>query len=73
MRRLVLLRNAGHPVTTAVFPDAEHGLYEFEKGPDGERLSTRQPDGYFDMMRDFINAKVLASGYGNAEMSDGQP
>jgi pimeloyl-ACP methyl ester carboxylesterase len=69
MRRLTALRNAGRPITTAVFPDADHGVYLFETLPDGERVSTRQPEGYFAMMRDFIKGKSRAPRYGNAEIS----
>jgi uncharacterized protein len=69
IRRLAALRNAGRPITTAVFPDADHGMYEFETLPDGERVSTRQPEGYFLMMNDFIKGKFQASSYGSAEIS----
>jgi pimeloyl-ACP methyl ester carboxylesterase len=69
VRRLAKLRNAGRPITTAVFAEADHGMYEFETLPDGERVSTRQPDGYFQMMRDFIQGKHPASSYGSAQIS----
>jgi pimeloyl-ACP methyl ester carboxylesterase len=68
VRRLAALRDAGRPITTAVFPDADHGMYEFETLPDGERLSTRQPEGYFPLMRDFIEGAPQLSGYGSAEI-----
>lgn len=54
LRRLTALKNAGRPITTVVFPNADHGMYEFDTAPDGERLSTRQPENYFAMMADFI-------------------
>jgi pimeloyl-ACP methyl ester carboxylesterase len=57
VRRLAALRKAGRPITTVVFPDADHGMYEFETLPNGERVSTRQPEGYFALMRDFIKGK----------------
>jgi hypothetical protein len=69
IRRLAALQNAGRPITTAVFADADHGMHEFETLPDGERVSTRQPEGYFLMMRDFIKGKLQASSYGAAEIS----
>ena len=69
IRRLDALRNAGRPIATAVFADADHGMYEFETLPDGERVSTRQPEGYFALMRDFMKGKLQASGYGRAEVS----
>ena len=68
LRRLDALSKAGRPITAAVFPGADHGMYEFETQADGERVSTRQPDGYVQMMKDFIEGKPRAAGYGNAEM-----
>lgn len=53
-RRLSTLARAGRPIHAVLFPHAEHGMYEFELAPNGERLSTRQPAGYFAMMRDYI-------------------
>jgi pimeloyl-ACP methyl ester carboxylesterase len=54
IRRLAALRKSGRPITTVVFPNADHGIYEFETLPNGERVSTRQPENYFPLMRDFI-------------------
>lgn len=63
-RRLTALARAGRPITTAVFPDTDHGIYEYEIGPDGERVSTRAPAGYFAMMRDFIRDGRIDGEYG---------
>ena len=64
--RLLRLSCAGRPIRLVVFPNAEHGMYEYETAPSGERLSTRQPGGYFGLMRDFIlnggRAQLKASG-----------
>ena len=57
-RRLGELRKAGRPIRTVVFPNAEHGIYEFETRADGERDDTRQPEDYFVLMRDFIRGKA---------------
>jgi pimeloyl-ACP methyl ester carboxylesterase len=54
IQRLRSLQKTGHPITLAVFPHAEHGIYEFVTKPDGTREDTRNPQGYFAMMRDFI-------------------
>lgn len=54
LRRLEELKRTGHPITTAVFPQADHGMYEFEIDKEGERVSTRQPKGYLQMMVNFI-------------------
>ena len=70
LRRLSYLRSNGHPITVAVFPDADHGIYEFETDKDGTRVSTRQPDGYITMMRDFILEGRLKSKYGTAQVEN---
>ncbi|HEX3917098.1 MAG TPA: hypothetical protein VHW60_07135 [Caulobacteraceae bacterium] len=72
-RRLRGLAAAGQPISVAVFPHAEHGIYEYETQPDGSRLSTRQPDGYFAMMRDFILHGRLAPAYGAAMLTRAPP
>ncbi|GAB2541839.1 alpha/beta hydrolase family protein [Rhodanobacter koreensis] len=53
-RRLRALQAKDKPITVAVFPHTEHGIYEYETTADGERVDTRNPEGYFAMMRDFI-------------------
>jgi uncharacterized protein len=68
-RRLRALNAAGQPIAVAVFPRADHGIYEYETAADGERLSTRQPDGYFRLMRDFIIGEALDPQYGTATLT----
>lgn len=69
-RRLAALQSTGRPITTAAFCDADHGIYEFETLADGERVSTRQPEGYFRLMRDFIKGNLQAiPSYGSVEIS----
>ncbi len=65
-RRLRALTAVGHAISVAVFPHAEHGIYEYESAADGSRLSTRQPDGYLRMMEDFIRHGSLEPAYGTA-------
>jgi hypothetical protein len=64
------LKTTGRPITTAVYPLADHGIYEYETRPDGERVSTRNPEGYFQMMRDYIVHGRLDGDYGAARISD---
>jgi dienelactone hydrolase len=71
-RRLRMLAARGRPISVAIFPRAEHGLYEYEERPDGERLSTRQPEGYFRIMRDFILRRPLTGDYG-ADLTIARP
>jgi len=62
--RLKALSASGSPITTAIFPGAEHVMYEYEVAPDGTRVWTRQPEGYFCMMVDFIRHGRLHGSYG---------
>ena len=68
VRRLRALAVAGKPIVTAVFPHTDHGIYEYETKADGTRVSTRNPDGYFTMMRDFIRTGRLGERYGELEV-----
>ena len=68
-KRLTMLASNGAPITTAIFPGAEHGIYEYETAADGTRLSTRQPDGYFTMMCDFIRDGRVHPEYGRVRPS----
>ena len=68
-RRLAQLRLAGHPISTAVWPHAEHGIYEYETSADGERLSLRQPEGYLALLADFARGAPLKSAYGSAALA----
>jgi uncharacterized protein len=66
IKRLNKLQETGHQITVAVFPHAEHGIYEFETASDGTREDTRNSGGYFRMMRDYILDGKLHDNYGDA-------
>jgi len=68
-RRLAGLAAAGRPIVTAMFPHAEHGIFEYETSADGTRLSTRNSAGYFYMMRDYIRTGELHGRYGSSVIS----
>jgi pimeloyl-ACP methyl ester carboxylesterase len=70
-RRIKSLIGEGHPFTLAVYPGAEHGMTEFEIGPDGERVSTRYAPDYFAMMRDFARDGRLQDAYGKSTITRG--
>lgn len=53
-----------------MFPNAEHGMWEFVVAPDGTRVSTRQPEGYFRMLVDFARDGRLLGAYGADLISD---
>jgi pimeloyl-ACP methyl ester carboxylesterase len=66
VHRLRALAAEGKPIVTAVFPHTDHGIYEYETKADGTRMSTRNPDGYFVMMLDFIRTGRLGKSYGTS-------
>jgi uncharacterized protein len=68
-RRLKGLIASGHPITLALYPDAEHGMTQFEIGKDGKRISTRYPRGYFRMLADFARSGRLPGDYGKAQIT----
>ncbi|HEY2685984.1 MAG TPA: hypothetical protein VGI93_20915 [Steroidobacteraceae bacterium] len=68
-RQLRNLQSHGKLINIAVFPHTEHGIYEYEVTPEGERVDTRNPDGYFKMMCDFIKSGRTQSAYGNVTVT----
>lgn len=69
LRRLARLQSQGRPIRTAVFPNTDHGIYEFETDANGERVDIRQPDGYLRLMKDFMTSGVIGERYGSALIS----
>jgi len=55
LRRLTRLQAAGRPITTAVFAGTDHGIYQYERTADGDLVSTRHPEGYLQLVADFIH------------------
>ena len=52
------LESGGAPIEVAVFPDAEHGMIAVERGPEGRTLAGRTAEGYFELLFDWIGARV---------------
>ena len=50
---------------------AANAMTLFEKTPEGDRLSTRYPDGYFRLIRDFAAHGRVTGNYGDAQISGG--
>ena len=69
LRRLAELQSEGRPIVTAVFPDTDHGIIEFEEH-DGERTYTRYAEGYYPMMVEWIRSGTVTGPYGRAMISD---
>ncbi|KAI1694044.1 hypothetical protein Ddc_22404 [Ditylenchus destructor] len=60
------LMSQGMDYTLAVYPKTDHGMVQFEVDADGKRVSTRFPEGYFRMMRDFMRDGRIGASYGDA-------
>jgi uncharacterized protein len=67
LRRLTSLQANGLPITTALFPHAEHGMTEFELKPDGSRVSTRYSAGYMRLTLDYAKG-LLHVPYGASQI-----
>lgn len=68
-RRIKALIADGRPIILAVFPEAEHGMTEFETKDDGSRVSTRYTPGYFRLLIDYAKGDKLAAAYGDADIT----
>ncbi len=63
---LLGLAQGGQPVDVYLFPDTDHGMFEFTTDADGERHSTRITEGYLKLLGDWIKGDV-SDAYGRAE------
>lgn len=66
-RRLGDLVDVGKPIDIAIFPNTDHGIYEFTEDADGTRHITRHPEGYFRLLGDWIKGTLHAP-YGPAQL-----
>jgi pimeloyl-ACP methyl ester carboxylesterase len=63
---LLGLVQAGKPIDVYLFPNTDHGIYEFTTNADGSRTVTRIADGYLKLLGDWIKRDVRGA-YGRAE------
>jgi hypothetical protein len=63
---LLGLAKAGKPVDVYLFPDTDHGMFEFTTAADGSRSVTRITDGYLKLLGDWIKGNARGA-YGRAE------
>ncbi len=57
LQALNLLKKENPMLQTYIFPDTDHGMYEFNELPDGSRKNLRVTDGYFRLIAEWINRK----------------
>ncbi len=65
--RLAELQQQGMPIITALFPNTDHGMVEFDIAADGSRRYTRFADGYFRLIADNMKGTVTPP-YGKATL-----
>ncbi|MEM8921117.1 MAG: alpha/beta hydrolase, partial [Pseudomonadota bacterium] len=58
LARLETVRSEGRDLRIRVFPKTDHGIWEFDQGPDGSRRNTRISEGYFDLMADWAKGDL---------------
>jgi uncharacterized protein len=63
---LLGLAKAGKPIDVYLFPQTDHGMFEFTTGPDGERSVTRITDGYLKLLGDWVKRDVRGA-YGRGQ------
>ena len=53
------LKAAGNPIDLEIFPNADHGILEFEE-KDGRRVFTRYAPGYFELESEWVRRQAGA-------------
>jgi dienelactone hydrolase len=66
--RLTMLAGQGRPITLLQYPDADHGIIQFERGPDGSRAETRYSEGYIQAVLDWAAHGALRHDLGRGEV-----
>ena len=66
--RLTGLAAEGRPITVLQYPDADHGIIQFETGANGERIETRYSDGYIQAVIDWAASSRLDHTLGRGEV-----
>lgn len=65
LERLNALKAEGKDITIFMFPDTDHGMWEFRQAADGSRDYTRVTDGFYELMADWAKGG-LEPPYGNS-------
>lgn len=61
LERLQILRGEGKDITIYMFPETDHGMWEYEQATDGTRNYTRVTDRYYDLLADWANGDLDVS------------
>jgi pimeloyl-ACP methyl ester carboxylesterase len=63
---LLGLAKEGKPIDVYLFPDTDHGMFEFTTTADGSRKMTRITEGYLKLLGDWIKGRASGT-FGRAE------
>ncbi|MEM7280823.1 MAG: alpha/beta fold hydrolase [Pseudomonadota bacterium] len=58
LSRLQTLRKDGKDISVFVFPNTDHGMWEYEQMPDGTRRYVRVTNRYYDLMADWAKGAL---------------
>ncbi len=65
LKSLRMLRKFNSKLDVYIFPNTDHGMYEYSEMPDGSRNNIRITNGYFRLITEWVNEKEsLYSGNG---------
>jgi pimeloyl-ACP methyl ester carboxylesterase len=70
---LLTLIDDGRPIDLYMFPDTDHGMFEYETLPDGSRRVTRITDGYLRLLADWIRGTPQGSYGRGMQLGDEKP
>ncbi len=62
----------GKKIDVYLFPDTDHGMFEFRANADGSRTPTRITDGYLGLLADWIKQDLHGT-YGRGKKLDARP
>jgi len=56
--RLETIRREGKDITIYMFPETDHAMWEYEQDPDGNRVTTRVTNCYYDLLADWAKGEL---------------
>ncbi|MEL6877009.1 MAG: alpha/beta hydrolase [Pseudomonadota bacterium] len=65
LERLSILREEAKDITIYMFPDTDHGMWEYDQKDDGSREYLRVTPGFYELMADWAKGRVTVD-YGSA-------
>ncbi|MEL7447225.1 MAG: alpha/beta fold hydrolase, partial [Pseudomonadota bacterium] len=67
LERLSILRGEGKDIAIYMFPDTDHGMWEYDQKDDGSRTYLRVTPGFYNLMADWAKDRISV-GYGRASV-----